>query len=78
MACQDSLMELPGGPVAEQAAGVEQTFEQANDAVVVQFDTGDAALAGNHRGSQFSQCSGIHSGFEEFRLLFEVAVGVHR
>ena len=38
-------MQLSGGPVAEQAAGVEQAVEQADDAIVMQFDAGHAAGA---------------------------------
>ena len=43
MACQHALMQLAGGPVAEQAAGVEPTVEQTDDAVIVQFDAGYTA-----------------------------------
>ena len=35
---QHAFMQLAGGPVAEQAAGVEQAVEQADDAVIVQLD----------------------------------------
>ena len=31
-------MQLAGGPVTEQAAGVEQAVEQADDAIVMQLD----------------------------------------
>ena len=49
MARQHAFMQLPGGPVAEQAAGVEQTGEQADEAVIVQFDAGHAAVASSHQ-----------------------------
>ena len=69
MARQNTRMQLPGSPVAEQAAGVEQAVEQADDAVVMQFDARHAAAAHGHRRRQLGQGSGIDSGVKEFRLL---------
>ena len=61
MARQDTVMQLPGGPVAEQAAGVEQAVEQADDAIVMRL-------------GQRGQGSGVDGGVEQFRLLFEIPV----
>ena len=68
-------MQLPGGPVAEQAAGVEQAVEQADDAIVMQLDAGHAAGTNSHGLRQRGQGAGVDGGVEQFRLLFEVAVG---
>src|SRR4029077_8469887 len=35
---QDGVVDLPGGPAADVAAGMEQHFEQANDARLVDLD----------------------------------------
>ena len=75
MPLQDSFMQLPGGPVAEQATGVQQAVEQAGDAVVMHFDAGNAARAGGERLSQFRQSSAIYRRVEELRLLCELPVG---
>ena len=49
---QDAFVQLPRRPVPEQATGVQQVVEQADEAVVMQLDAGDAARAGRHRGGQ--------------------------
>ena len=62
-------MQLPGGPVAEQAV------EQSDDAVIMQLDAGHAARANSHQRRQLGKGSAIDGGVEQFRLLFEVTVG---
>ena len=63
----DAFVQLPRGPVPEQATGVQQVVEQS--------DAGDAARPGRHRGGQRRQHAASHGGIEQFGLLREVAVG---
>ena len=75
VARQEVRVQLPRRPIAEQATGVEEAIEHADDAVIVQLDPGDAARAGRHGARQRGQRAPVDGGVEQFRLLREVAVG---
>src|SRR4249920_643956 len=53
---EDSLVDLPGGPAADMAAGVQEDLEQANDARIMQLDAGVANRAdGDGEGETLQQ-----------------------
>ncbi len=47
--CQDSVVDLPGRPAADVSSAMQQDFEQADDARVVDFDAGVAHGADGDR-----------------------------
>ena len=54
--CEDSLVDLLGGPATDVSAAMQQDFEQANDAHVVDFDSRIAHGAdGDRQGDPLQQ-----------------------
>jgi hypothetical protein len=47
--CEDGLVDLLGGPAADVSAAVQQDFEEADDAHLVDFDAGIAYGADGDR-----------------------------
>jgi hypothetical protein len=59
MASDDACVQFAGRPVTDEAAGMEQRFQHADDAVIVQFEAGHAALPDDHWRSQRGELASI-------------------
>src|SRR5258708_7889223 len=71
MASDDEGVQLAGGPVANEAAGMQQRLQQTDHAVVMQLEAGDAALADQRWRSQCGKLASIDRTGQQLGLFGE-------
>src|SRR5207302_5871162 len=64
MASNDPRLQLAGRPVADEPAGMEQRLQETDHAVVMQLETGDAALPDERRRSQCGELASVDGAGE--------------
>src|SRR5262245_57582821 len=69
MASDHACVQLASCPVADEAAGMEQRFQQADDAVIAQFEAGDTALPDQCWRSQCGELASIDHAGQQLGLL---------
>ena len=71
MASNDAGVELAGCPVADDATRMEQRLQETDHAVVMQFETGDAAPADQLWCSQRGKLASIDRTGQQLGLFAE-------
>jgi hypothetical protein len=74
MASDDACMQLAGRPVTDEATGMEQRFQQTDHAVIMQLETGDAALPDQCRCSRRCKLSSFDGADEHLGLFGEATL----
>ena len=66
-------MDLASRPISDKGAGVKQHFQQADDAVIMQLQSGYTPDADECWLSQSRELAAIDGASQQFRLALEVA-----
>jgi hypothetical protein len=74
MASDDACVQLAGGPVVDETTGMQQSFQQADEAVIMQFEAGDAALSDECGSGQCGEFTRIDCAGQQLSLLGEASL----
>ncbi len=74
MSGADTLEQIGCRPVVEQTSGIEQGFQKAEYAVVVQLDARQTTSSPLNGLGEFCRSPGVDGGVEQLGLLLQVAV----
>jgi len=74
VASNDACVHSAGRPVADEAAWMEQCFQQADDSIVMQFEAGDAAQSDHRWCSQRGELASVHRAGQQLGLFGEATL----